>query len=453
MNLKLRLTLIITLLLFILTLTGIASSIFKARQSVQVEIASTAILALHMLDAEVLLLGTETGWDKTIRITDRSVFRLQNLTDIRHLKIEYYDTHGRLIDSNRFHIEKNIDMPPQWYINLVDSVTDHMPVTRRKVYQYGHVIGELVITPDPSSEIIEAWGETKSMLLLFGLFFLIANTVIYFAVGKALQPIETIIAALTKFESGALSSRLPRFALPELSSISDKFNVMAETLERSIANNHHLTQKIIQLQEDERKNLAQELHDEIGQHLTAIHVDAASILKAKTITSMHESARAIDTVSRQMMEIVHTMLHRLRPSGLDELGLKAAIKELIGSWQQRNPDIHIKLDFSGDLSQLDETILLTVYRLIQECLTNIYRHAQAKHVQINIQCKQDELTVSIKDDGQGFEPNQMVHGFGLAGMKERVAALNGKFHIHTAPGQGVHIQVVLPCSRTGDTTL
>ncbi|KAF3976914.1 MAG: sensor histidine kinase [Methylococcales symbiont of Iophon sp. n. MRB-2018] len=440
MNLKLRLNIIITLILLLIILIGAVVTIKNVANNIQAEIASTAILALHTFDAEILGLRL----NNPSLIKDRFVFHLRDLKNVRHLKIDFFDNAGKLQDSNRVKIDSQQNQAPAWFVNTMDSVTGKLPSTRQSVFISDRLVGELVITPDVSYEINEEWQATKSILVLLSIFFLVVNIVVYIAVNIALRPIDNILTALTELESGNLNSRLPKFTLPELSNISDKFNIMAATLQSSIDNNHHLSQQLIRLQEDERKNLAQELHDEIGQHLTAIYMDASVIKDAKTIATAQESATAIDTVVRQMMEIVHTMLQRLRPSDLDELGLEVALKELISAWLTRNPNIQLNFHISGSFIDLDDTLLVSIYRLVQECLTNIARHANANNITICIKKDNNQINMMIADNGNGFDHTIKPKGFGLLGMRERVEGLAGKFEITTAINKGVIINIELP---------
>lgn len=415
-------------------------TIKNVANNIQAEIASTAILALHTFDAEILGLRL----NNPSLIKDRFVFHLRDLKNVRHLKIDFFDNAGKLQDSNHVKIDSQQNQAPAWFVNTMDSVTGKLPSTRQSVFISDRLVGELVITPDVSYEINEEWQATKSILVLLSIFFLVVNIVVYIAVNIALRPIDNILTALTELESGNLNSRLPKFTLPELSNISDKFNIMAATLQSSIDNNHHLSQQLIRLQEDERKNLAQELHDEIGQHLTAIYMDASVIKDAKTIATAQESATAIDTVVRQMMEIVHTMLQRLRPSDLDELGLEVALKELISAWLTRNPNIQLNFHISGSFIDLDDTLLVSIYRLVQECLTNIARHANANNITICIKKDNNQINMMIADNGNGFDHTIKPKGFGLLGMRERVEGLAGKFEITTAINKGVIINIELP---------
>lgn len=444
MNLKLRINLIITLMLAIVMLLGAGMMINNAREDVRAEVDSTTVLALHLLDAEVLHYTSNYIWANAGNRNNPSVFRLQSLDNIRHLRIEFFDAFGRLRDSNRPAGVRGDHSPPIWFEKLMGKVSSSLEVTHRKIIVNNRMLGELIITPDPTYEIAEIWHDTLGFLTLGAIFFFAVNGMVYWAVYRALRPFNKILNALTKLEHGDLGARLPLFSLPELSSISNKFNAMAQTLENSILNNHRLTHQIISLQEDERKNIARDLHDEIGQHLTAIHIDASAILKAKNITSVHASAAAISAVARQMMDIVHDMLQRLRPAMLDELGLQAALHELIDNWRQRNRNINASVSISNQLNDLNETIAIAAYRIVQECLTNITKHANARLVTIKIGPRAEQVKILVKDDGKGFNPNQMSQGFGLAGMRERVESLGGSFHLIARPDSGVIIEISLP---------
>lgn len=444
MNLKFRLNLIITLLLLFVMVIGAFAMIRNAREDVRAEVQSTAFLAIHLLDAEILHYTSDYSWLSGINQNKASIFRLQSLDNVRHLKIEFFDAAGRLRDSNREIKRSFDDSPPRWFLKMIDVVSTSMPPVRRQVFAGGRLLGELVVTPDPSYEISEIWNDTVGLLILIAIFFVIVNVMIYWVVGRALGPINHILDALVEFEHGNLDARLPKITLPELTAISDKFNSMAQVMQNSVRSNHLLTQKIIFLQEEERKSLARDLHDEIGQHLAAIHIDATAILNAKSIKDARESAIAIDVVARQVMNIVHDMLQFLRPSGLDVLGLSAAVKDLVDIWGRKNSKITVHLEFKGEVDDVDETVSIVVYRLVQECLTNITRHADAHTVSISIARKSGVIELEISDDGRGLDTKVISSGFGLAGMNERVQGAGGTFYLDGVLGAGVKIRAVLP---------
>ena len=142
------------------------------------------------------------------------------------------------------------------------------------------------------------------------------------------------------------------------------------------------------------------------------------------------------------------MMQRLRPSVLDDLGLAAALQEEIDAWQQRHPDVDVTLSVSGDVAQLGEVINISLYRLVQESLTNISKHAGATQVDIRlILDEQDghrQVVLEVTDNGRGMQPAPGNRGLGLIGMRERVEALHGTLAVDSAPARGVRIRLAIP---------
>jgi two-component system sensor histidine kinase TtrS len=216
-----------------------------------------------------------------------------------------------------------------------------------------------------------------------------------------------------------------------------------------------LAQKCMAVQEEERRYLARELHDELGQCITAIQADAEIIqdLSGACDGRLKASAGAIQSVSSRIYEVVHSLMLRYRPGVLDDLGLVETIRDEVGAWQTRQPETVYTLNFGGDLDGLGEDINICVYRIIQECLTNIAKYARATSVHIDIGIIPDGLTsrlrVEVQDNGAGFDPHATAGGFGLIGMRERVEALQGEFTLSTSPGSGTRITLVLPLNESG----
>jgi len=221
-----------------------------------------------------------------------------------------------------------------------------------------------------------------------------------------------------------------------------------EKTQQLLSENRLLIQKSLEVQEEERKHLARELHDELGQSLTAIQADAKSIkdLSADNDERIITSADAILNVSAHIYDVVHSMMHLLRPSVLDSLGLEEALKEEIDNWNKRNPEIKCAHSFQGDLSNLGEHINITIYRIIQECLTNITKHASARNVNVELINNKDNLQLTINDDGIGMNADKTDHGMGLGliGIRERIQALNGMFSYETSPKNGFRILIHIP---------
>jgi glucose-6-phosphate-specific signal transduction histidine kinase len=217
----------------------------------------------------------------------------------------------------------------------------------------------------------------------------------------------------------------------------------------------YLAQKCMAVQEEERRYLARELHDELGQCITAIQADAEIIqdLSGACDSRLKASAGAIQGVSSRIYEVVHTLMLRYRPGVLDDLGLVETIRDEVNGWQVRQPDTVYTLNFSGELDTLGEDLNICIYRIIQESLTNIAKYARATSVHIEIAVEQagsvQQLRVEVQDNGAGFDPRAGAGGFGLVGMRERVEALRGEFTLTTKPGNGTRITVILPLNGSG----
>jgi two-component system, NarL family, sensor histidine kinase UhpB len=218
-------------------------------------------------------------------------------------------------------------------------------------------------------------------------------------------------------------------------------------LERALAENRRLVSEYLRVQEAERKHLARELHDHLGQYLNAVKLDATAIADRCAADALLSEAtldiiRSVDHVHG----VVRDMIGRLRPVGLDELGLAAAIEHCVDQWRARLPSTRFALCIGAGLDGLNEPLNLTLYRLIQEALTNIYKHSAAGHVQILLErcAMPEEIHVGIEDDGRGVDMAHAAGGLGIAGMRERVALAGGSFAWNSAPGRGVHIDVRVP---------
>jgi signal transduction histidine kinase len=230
-------------------------------------------------------------------------------------------------------------------------------------------------------------------------------------------------------------------------------SLVGETNLRILAQNRQLARQLILSQEQERRRLARELHDELGQCCVAIKADAASISHdtRKSLPAAHASACAISATANHLHNVVRGMLNRLRPTGLDELGVVACLELLVGSWSK----VHgIACTFSAEALpyDLDEVTNISIYRTVQEGLTNIVRHAHATQAAVSLRRSVTDaseiasLTLTIDDNGRGLPADGICNGFGVLGMSERINGLGGRISFSIAPSGGVRIEAVLPVS-------
>lgn len=220
-------------------------------------------------------------------------------------------------------------------------------------------------------------------------------------------------------------------------------------LRRVLRDNRRLAQRTLDVQEAERKHLARELHDELGQYLNAIQLDCQAIVDGDG-EPPQVIARRIGGNADHVYGVVGGMINRLRPAGLDELGLAAALESCIAGWQASQPVMRFGLQLTGDLEDLGERVNLAIYRIVQEGLTNAVRHAHAEAVHVALARERapdgrERVRLTVRDEGTGMTVGaEHPQGRGLAGMRERVVMLGGDFELLSRAGHGVTIRAVFP---------
>ena len=251
-----------------------------------------------------------------------------------------------------------------------------------------------------------------------------------------------------RLESTATQNKnMCRMMMSDISQLKRMINLNQDLL----TENRQLMKELFRVQEKERRGLARELHDALGQWLTAIRAENEVILNyinkdSAILTSVH----AINECTEKMHQIIRAMLHRLRPLLLDTLGLPDALLELRKQWCSHHPKITLEFRLEGELATLSEQLNITIFRLIQEGLNNISKHSKATQAQVSVSHETIEssaaglLLIDIADNGKGYDSNQQVTGLGLVGMRERVIALDGAMTIRSAPNEGTEINIRLP---------
>jgi signal transduction histidine kinase len=229
-------------------------------------------------------------------------------------------------------------------------------------------------------------------------------------------------------------------------------------LEAVLSDNRRLSQEYVRLQEAERKSLARELHDELGQYLNVIKLDAVGIRDGGRGEQavLHERAEAIVANCNHIHASLAALIRQLRPVGLDDLGLGAALEHCIETWRGRLPAARLDWRLDGDWSDLDEAVTLTIYRVVQEGLNNVAKHSSAHHVKVEVTRSrtdktdgQDLIEITIGDDGVGYDTKAPTAGLGVVGMRERIAALSGRMEVNSAPGEGCRLRAQIFGSQSG----
>ena len=294
---------------------------------------------------------------------------------------------------------------------------------------------------------------TKQFLFTTTLIALLGLSAATFLTWLITRPINQLVMATRAVAAGDFSTRVTPWATDEIGALADAFNQMIDQLGRASREREErdqlrglLIDKIITAQEEERRRIARELHDDTGQALTAIRMGITNALDTCHACAHHGKLDELNNLTRSTLDNVRQLALELRPPVLDDLGLGAALRRYVYDWGRRY-EIGVSFESVGlDGMRLDPAIETAVYRITQEALTNVARHAQATRVDVVLERRQRECIAIIEDDGHGFdlETAHDTRHLGLTGMEERAKLVSGSITIETGCGKGTTIFVRVP---------
>jgi two-component system sensor histidine kinase UhpB len=292
--------------------------------------------------------------------------------------------------------------------------------------------------------------ELIAVFTLFGV--LISFVVNRWVLKQALRPLGQLQTAVDQVRQGETEVHITLGTITDeqFERLVDTFNQMLIEHEQHTYQMAHLPRQILQAQEEERQRLARELHDEAAQALTSLLVNIRLLERAHDPEKAQQQVRMLRELTAQALEEVRRVALDLRPTILDDLGLAAALEWRADEFRQAS-DIATTVEIVGLETRLPREIELVFYRVGQEALTNIARHAEAREVTLTLRREDQQLSLEIKDDGCGFIletiPHDQAQGLGLLGMRERLAMIAGHLTIEAAPGQGTRILAQAPLER------
>jgi two-component system sensor histidine kinase UhpB len=274
----------------------------------------------------------------------------------------------------------------------------------------------------------------------------------FLALRAAFRPLSRLQRAALAVRQGDFSVRADESAFgdPEIRELAETLNETLDELARDRIVLNHLASQVIRAQEDERRRIARELHDDTAQVLFA-QLIRLSALKASDDVTVHDLAESLEQMTSEALESVRRLALELRPPALDDLGLLAALGDLA---QRYSDQLEIPVDYEarGDRGRLNPDIELVLYRVAQEALTNVAKHANAAAAWIDLDRTESDVTLSIRDDGDGYDLTNVVDsddlglGLGLFGMEERVSLVGGRFRVWSEPGKGTEVFAYIPLS-------
>jgi signal transduction histidine kinase len=321
------------------------------------------------------------------------------------------------------------------------------PISKPLVIE-GNPRGFAVASFDSATQIGQSWREASRLLSIMAVALAGLCLAVYAALARALRPTQAIRTGLQQLAANDLSARLPRFDLAELSAVSEVFNTLAQRLQTTLAERTALTRKLIEVQDEERRRLARELHDEFGQSLTAIAAQAAAAAHTaeRQCPPLLEECRSISRMTAGLMETLRGALVRLRPPDVEELGLSLSLESLVASWNGfEKGRTRFDIDVIGKVDDLPPSVCANLYRVAQEAITNAAKHAHARRVQLRLEAAEADVVLTVEDDGEAADASQAPKtGMGLLGMQERVVSLGGTLRFERPASGGARLVVSIP---------
>ncbi len=449
LSLRARLNTLLALVMVLGLVINIARLLLEAGPRVAAEDQSVVRLARGFV--ETLVSDLNEAPDPDARL-DQIV---EGLKQLRHVSITRHPAAGNpLAASAPSSASAEPRLVPEWFLALIhpEQTTVDVPIAAN-----GRSLGSLVITSHPTDEIAEIWDGIVTQIEIGSAIALALLLITMTVVNRALAPIKSLADAMGAIEAGRYDTRVEPSGSPELAAICRKLNDLAAVLGTTVEDKRRLAERVISLQDVERKEIARELHDEFGPHLFALRAHASSLTRLadsseldlgalrKHIGAIFDQVNALQQFNRRVLE-------RLRPVGLAELGLADALGALLRLWRETYPGVVIETSISPSLGARGETAELTIYRVIQEALTNVFRHARATEIDIMVEpaaprrkgtVETEAIRVSVRDNGAGL-PADHKQGFGMLGMRERVLALGGSMTV-VSTDQGVTVEALVPC--------
>lgn len=349
--------------------------------------------------------------------------------------------------------EASLNMP-KWFLPIFDVFGRSSHGSQRAISHNGVAQGTVVVDYARIATASRAWEKILPLIGFSSVLVGVLCLVIYIAIERALRPTQAIVSGLSRLGSGDLSYRLPAFQLSDFNRISAGFNRLSEDLSRATMERRDLARRLVDAQEQERRHIARELHDDIAQKLSAMGAHAACVRTEaeRNAPQLGASARELEAMCSKLMVSLRQTLSYLRPQEIDDLGLAQSLKDMVADFNRRAAGRTIcSIEVVSDVGHLGAETCAHVYRIVQEALANVSKHAEARTVSVRLREQAvggtETINLSVIDDGTGQkrEGAQAPHAAaGMIGMRERVFALNGSIVAGPLASGGFGLQIAFP---------
>jgi two-component system, NarL family, sensor histidine kinase UhpB len=439
-SLRARLILIPPIFLLLGIIVAVGATLIDAPNRVAVEIASGLTIGGHLIDYALEDIKLSANPDAALERLKKE------LSHVRHIRVEYMPLPGSSFSKPL--TARTVKKAPTWLVNWFapTRIIETFPIVIE-----GQPRGELVMSAEPADEVGEVWKELIFLICLLSAISVGIVTLIWLLTNIALRPLRELVEGLDRLERGQFDG-LREIHVAELRRVGEQFNRLAKSLAKTEADNRLLIDRLFSIQESERKELARELHDEFGASLFGIRAAASCIVEAAAahgseqncLTEITERATAISSLADAIQKHNHRILERIQPIVLDQMGICDALRHLVDAWSAGHRGFNCELEIPNGRPIFDEDVSLAIYRIVQECLTNVARHSRATNVHIMMRTvAHRHAFIRISDDGIGLSQDCRV-GFGFLGMSERVRKLGGRLDVSNGREKGTLIEVFIP---------
>jgi two-component system, NarL family, sensor histidine kinase UhpB len=437
-SLRFRLISAISLGLLACLAIGGAFALWNAARQVHTEMRAAIAVAEHIAQAAV---GDPNQSANRHQVLERLI---REFDGNRHLQASLLDRNNHIVLTSK--LEPPNTRVPEWFRRLLDRGPK---IDRINLPPEFDEFGAVVLTTDASNEIGEKWGDIGVALAVLVIFCTFVLGLVYWILARGLRPLQALHLAFVRVGQGDYSPRVPEYGATEFAHLAREFNQMVTRLSTMKLQNSRLNEQLSNVQEEERAELARELHDEIGPFLFAASLDISAMdqITGKSNDQLAGRLEAIRTAIGHMQKHLKIILGRLRPTVLFDLGLAQAMDNLIDFWRARHPDVVFDLKVVPE--SFGERLDQGIYRIVRESLSNALRHGHPSKIDISARLEDNDIiAIEIVDDGGGLMPCNAVAGFGITGMQERAAMLGGTISVQNrSDGKGVVVSVRLPFQR------
>jgi two-component system sensor histidine kinase UhpB len=381
-------------------------------------------------------------WEESTDPARRLALLVADFEGDRHLRATLLGPDGKVIMSSN--VARSDDQAPGWFVNLLAAPPKKVEMDLPDIFDK---FGTVVLQSDPHNEVAEVWGDVWLTLSVLTIFCALVLAFVYWTLASTIRPLQNLTTAFARVGDGDYGERVNERGPGELVRIYHGFNQMVERLALSEAQNKRLQQQLTSVQDEERADLARDLHDEIGPLLFAADVDAVAIEQLAKVGEYDDIPHRVGIIREaigRMQRHVRDILGRLRSAMLLDVGLAHAIDNLVAFWRSHRPKLNFRVDVPEE--SFGELIDGTIYRIVQESLSNAIRHGSPSLITIEVTANSDRsINIRVTDDGSGLKNSGRTGGFGIVGMQERVATLGGSLDIaNRRDGAGVIVSARLP---------